>query len=56
MYDDILVKSIIGSSAGSMIALAIAAGATPTELVDIFKEMDNIPKDKIIKSYRDITP
>lgn len=46
----VAVKSIIGSSAGGIIALALAAGCESGPLVNHCKKMTSIPKDT---TYRD---
>jgi predicted acylesterase/phospholipase RssA len=50
LYPNAFIRSIIGSSAGGMIALAVSAGASTDELIDICKRMDQIPKDRTIKT------
>jgi len=43
------IKSIIGSSAGGIIALAMAARCETSELIDHCKKMTEIPRDTTIK-------
>lgn len=50
------VTSVIGSSAGSMCALAIASQISPEEISQLFAEMDQIPKDRTIKTAHDLSP
>ena len=50
LYPNARIRSIIGSSAGGMIALAVSAGASTDELIQICKRMDQIPKDRTIRS------
>ena len=39
------IKSIMGSSAGGIIALAVSTGIPPSELEKICYQMNSIPKD-----------
>lgn len=50
LHPDYQIKSVIGSSAGGMISLGIAVGATPNELFETCKRMQQIPLDRTVKS------
>lgn len=49
MYPNLKIHSVIGSSAGAIIALAISADIDPDKLAEIFKEMDKLTKDVTVK-------
>jgi esterase/lipase len=50
------VRSIIGSSAGGIIALAISTGATTERLIEICNDMNKISRDRTIKTVANLTP
>ena len=54
-YPSRKLKSVIGSSAGGMLALAMCAGVKLEEIVGIVTGMDKIPKDKLIRDVGDLT-
>lgn len=54
MSPGVEVKSIIGSSAGGIIALALAAGCPSDELVNHCKQMATIPKDTTVVTRAEI--
>ena len=51
-----IVTSVIGSSVGSLCALSIAAKATPAELVEIYSGVDQVSKDRLVRTAQDLTP
>ena len=56
LHPEYKIGSVIGSSAGGMIALGIAAGAGWEELYGICHRMQRIPFDRTIRSVDDLTP
>lgn len=56
MYPHLKINSVIGASAGAIIALAIAADTHPNQLALIFQEMEGLTKDVTVKNLMDITP
>lgn len=56
MHPHLIIKSVIGASAGSIIALAISTGVTPERLTEFFKELDKMSTDVTLKRVSDITP
>jgi predicted acylesterase/phospholipase RssA len=48
------ITSIIGSSAGGLLALAIGTEMKPEAMSDLSLRMENIPKDKSYCSEKDI--
>jgi predicted acylesterase/phospholipase RssA len=53
-YPDLKIRSIIGSSAGGMLALAMSAGASVKELEALCEDMNQIPSDRLVKTVDDI--
>lgn len=56
LHPDYEIASVIGSSAGGMISLGIAAGGSFDELFNICRRMRRIPFDRTIKSVDELTP
>lgn len=56
LHSDYQIGSVIGSSAGGMIALGIATGGSFEELFGICNKMQNIPLDQTIKTVEELTP
>lgn len=54
-YPNRKLKSVIGSSAGGMLALAMCTGVKLKEIIEIVSSMDKIPKDKLIMYSDDLT-
>lgn len=54
LYPSAKIRSIIGSSAGGMIALAVSAGASTEDLLEICKQMNKIPEDRTIFDERSL--
>jgi predicted acylesterase/phospholipase RssA len=50
LHRGIPINSIIGSSAGGILALAISTGMRPDAITKLCLKMENIPKDKFYKS------
>lgn len=50
------ISSVIGSSAGGILALAISSNMPPKDISDLCYKMDSIPKDKYLNSETEITP
>lgn len=48
LYPNTPIKSIIGSSAGGMLALAMAAGASVSELKAVCEDMVDVPRDRTV--------
>lgn len=46
MHKNIPISSVIGSSAGGILALAISSEMSPSDISDLCLEMDTIPKNK----------
>lgn len=53
-YPEVPIKSIIGSSAGGIIAMALATSCLPESLVKCCQEMVKIPKDTTVKGPGDV--
>lgn len=49
MHPNVPVKSVIGSSAGGILALAISSEMDPEDIKTLCLKMDTIPKDKLFK-------
>lgn len=56
LYPNAMIRSIVGSSAGGMIALAISAGASIEELSEICLKMNDIPKQRVVNTMGEVTP
>lgn len=50
LHSGIAINSVIGSSAGGILALAISSEMSPSDISDLCMEMDSIPKDKYLQS------
>jgi len=50
LHKGIPINSIIGSSAGGILALAISTEMKPEAITQLCLEMETIPKDKYYKS------
>lgn len=55
-YPERKIKTVIGSSAGGMLALAMCTKVELEEIIKIVSEMSKIPKDKLIRNKGDLTP
>ena len=49
LHRDVPIRSIIGSSAGGILALAITTEMQPEDIVSLCLNMDTVPKDKLYK-------
>ena len=50
VHKGVPINSVIGSSAGGILALAISSEMNPTDISNLCLEMDQIPLDKYFKS------
>ncbi len=55
LHGNIPISSVIGSSAGGILALAISSGMDPKDISKLCLEMDAIPNDKHFSKEEEIT-
>ena len=55
LHRNVPIGSIIGSSAGGILALAISTEMDPNAITNLCLRMDTIPKDKLYKNESEIT-
>jgi enterochelin esterase-like enzyme len=55
LFPNTYIRSLIGSSAGGMISLAVSAGLSIDEIIGVVISLVEMANDRVIKQVKDIT-
>jgi predicted acylesterase/phospholipase RssA len=55
LFPDTYIRSLIGSSAGGMISLAVSAGLSVDEIIGVVMSLVETANDRVIQKVEDIT-